>query len=142
MTSKSLPPTPVVTCFLESDGQILLLRRSEKVGSYQGRWAGVSGYMDNPDPDQQAMTEILEETGLSSSDVTLVKKSFPIPIEDPALHNIWIVHSFLFHVKDRTKIHINWENLEMRWIDPHKLDEFVTVPGLQIVLASVYDLGG
>ncbi len=25
----------VVTCFLESDGEILLLRRSERVGSYQ-----------------------------------------------------------------------------------------------------------
>ena len=27
----------VVTCFLESDGKILLLRRSDQVGSYQGR---------------------------------------------------------------------------------------------------------
>jgi len=69
-----------------------------------------------------------------------VKKSFPIPIEDPQTGKLWIVHPFLFHVKDRTKIHINWENTELRWIEPEKLDEFVTVPGLKTVLASVYDL--
>ncbi|MCL0057688.1 hypothetical protein M1N05_01270 [Dehalococcoidales bacterium] len=36
----------VVTCFLESDGEILILRRSAQVSSYQGRWAGVSGYIE------------------------------------------------------------------------------------------------
>ena len=36
----------VVTCFLESEGEILILYRSEQVGSYQGRWAGVSGYVE------------------------------------------------------------------------------------------------
>ena len=136
---KSPESTPVVTCFLESEGHILLLRRSEKVGSYQGRWAGVSGYLES-DPDSQAMTEILEETGLQSNDVQLVKKSFPIPIEDPQSGKLWIVHPFLFHVADRSKVHINWENTELRWIEPEKLDEFVTVPGLKTVLASVYDL--
>jgi 8-oxo-dGTP diphosphatase len=133
--------TRVVTCFLESDGQILLLRRSEKVGSYQGRWAGVSGYLE-AEPEQQAFTEILEETALQASDVTLLKTAFSIPIEDPVSHTLWLVHPFLFHVKDRSKIHINWENTALQWIDPRKLDEFVTVPGLKTVLASVYDLSG
>ena len=136
--TKTPESTPVVTCFLESEGHILLLRRSEKVGSYRGSWAGVSGYLES-DPDTQALTEIREETGLLADDVRLVKKSFPIPIEDPQAGKIWIVHPFLFHVNDRTKVHINWENTELRWILPEKLDEFVTVPGLKTVLASVYD---
>jgi len=36
----------VVTCFLKSGSEILILRRSEQVGTYQGKWAGVSGYID------------------------------------------------------------------------------------------------
>jgi 8-oxo-dGTP diphosphatase len=124
---------------LESDGRILLLRRSDKVGSYRGYWSGVSGYLES-DPDSQALTEIREETGLLAEDVRLVKKSFPIPIEDPQNCKIWLVYPFLFHVKDRTKVRIDWENSELCWTEPDKLDEFVTVPGLKTVLSSVYDL--
>jgi len=72
MTDK-LEEKHVVTCFLESDGKILLLRRSRQVGSYQGKWAGVSGYVESP-PDKQAMIEIGEETGLEAGDILLLKK--------------------------------------------------------------------
>jgi 8-oxo-dGTP diphosphatase len=52
---KMLQEKKVVTCFLESNGAILILRRSELVGSYQGRWAGVSGYIEQENtPDEQA----------------------------------------------------------------------------------------
>ncbi|ELK44964.1 translation initiation factor aIF-2B subunit alpha, partial [Haloferax sp. BAB-2207] len=36
----------VVTVFLRHDGRVLLTRRSDAVGTYQGRWAGVSGYVE------------------------------------------------------------------------------------------------
>ncbi|MCI4348338.1 MAG: NUDIX domain-containing protein, partial [Thermoplasmata archaeon] len=57
---------PVVTSFLEApDGRILLLRRSSRVGTFQGRWAGVSGFLEAETPEAQAYTEIREETGLT-----------------------------------------------------------------------------
>lgn len=36
----------VVTVFLRRGGRILILKRSRKVGSYQGRWAGISGFIE------------------------------------------------------------------------------------------------
>ena len=63
----------VVTCFLESDGEILILRRSQRVGSYQERWAGVSGYVETT-ADEQALVEIEEETSLCGEDLKLVKR--------------------------------------------------------------------
>ena len=69
----NLQEKQVVTCFLESDGEILLLRRSEQVGSYQGRWAGVSGYIETT-ADEQALVEIEEETSLPTEDLKLIKK--------------------------------------------------------------------
>ena len=127
----------VVTCFLESENKILILRRSEQVGSYQGRWAGVSGYIEKT-ADEQALTEIKEETCLCGEDVKLIKKGRPLPIKDEKLGIKWVVHPYLFHIRDRGKIKIDWEHKETRWIDPKDIDNYQTVPMLKETLARVY----
>ena len=127
----------MVTCFLESDGEILILRRSEQVGSYQGRWAGVSGYIETT-ADEQALTEIEEETSLAEEDLKLIKKGRPLEVKDDKLGVKWVVHPYLFHIKDRDKIKIDWEHKEARWIQPKDIDNFETVPKLKETLARVY----
>ena len=127
----------MVTCFLESDGEILILRRSEQVGSYQGRWAGVSGYIETT-ADEQALTEIEEETSLAREDLKLIKKGRPLEVKDDKLGVKWMVHPYLFHIKDRDKIKIDWEHKEARWIQPKDIDNFETVPKLKETLARVY----
>ncbi len=132
-----LPEKQVVTSFLESDGEILILRRSERVGSYQGRWAGVSGYIETT-ADEQALTEIEEETGLRQQDLELIKKGKPLPIKDERLGVKWVVHPYLFHIKDRGKIKIDWEHKGVKWIRPEDIDSYQTVPELKEILARVY----
>ncbi|MFC1995937.1 NUDIX domain-containing protein [Chloroflexota bacterium] len=126
----------VVTCFLESDGKILLLRRSELVGSYQGRWAGVSGYVDDT-ADEQALLEIAEETTLTGQELKLIKKGQPLLFNDNKLGVKWIVHPYLFHIKDRAKIKLDWEHTEIKWIRPNDMDNYQTVPMLKETLARV-----
>ncbi len=127
----------VVTCFLQSGGEILLLRRSEQVGSYQGRWAGVSGYVETT-ADEQALLEIEEETNLCREDLKLVKKGRPLAIRDEKLGVRWVVHPYLFDIKDRGKIKIDWEHEEARWIKPEEITNYQTVPRLEDTLARVY----
>ena len=127
----------MVTCFLESNGEILILRRSQQVGSYRGRWAGVSGYIEKT-ADEQALVEIKEETGLSSEDVKLIKRGRPLPIKDEELGVKWLVHPYLFHIRDRGKIKIDWEHKEARWIKPNEIGDYQTVPMLKETLARVY----
>jgi len=127
----------VVTCFLESENEILILRRSELVSSYQGRWAGVSGYIETT-ADEQALTEIEEETSLRSEDLKLIKRGKPLPIKDDKLSVKWVVHPYLFHIEDREKIKIDWEHKEIRWIKPEDLENYQTVPKLKETLAQVY----
>ena len=127
----------VVTCFLESDGKILILRRSGQVGTYQGRWAGVSGYIEKTS-DEQALVEINEETGLCEEDVKLMKRGKPLVIKDEKLGVKWVVHPYLFQIKDRDKIKIDWEHKESRWIDPKDIDNYQTVPKLKETLARVF----
>ena len=127
----------MVSCFLESDGEILILRRSRQVGSYQGRWAGVSGYIETT-ADEQALTEIEEETSLAGEDLKLIRKGRPLVVKDDKLGVKWVVHPYLFHIKDRDKIKIDWEHKEARWIQPRDIDNFETVPKLKETLARVY----
>jgi 8-oxo-dGTP diphosphatase len=132
-----LPQKQVVTCFLESEGEILILRRSERVGSYQRRWAGVSGYVENT-ADEQALIEIQEETNLSREDLKLIKKGNPLVVIDKQLGIEWSVHPYLFHIEDRDKIRTDWEHKETKWINPKDIDNYETVPMLKETLARVY----
>jgi len=126
----------VVTCFLEFKNKVLLLRRSEQVGSYQGRWAGVSGYIETT-ADEQALVEIKEEASLSGEDIKLINKGKPLEVKDEKLGVKWVVHPYLFHIRDRDKIRIDWEHKEVRWIDPEDIDSFETVPMLRETLTQV-----
>ncbi len=135
---KNLTEKHIVTCFLEHDNKILLLKRSQKVGTYQEQWAGVSGYIETTD-DQQAIIEIKEETGLSKEDVQLLSKGEPLEIIDEVINRKWIVHPYLFHVTDPGKITIDWEHTEAKWIEPHEIILYETVPGLKETLDRVID---
>jgi len=121
----------VVTCFLEYDKKILLLRRSERVGTYRGRWAGISGYIEEENtPYQQALEEIKEETGLDKEDVKLIKEGQPLEVVDEQMGKKWIVHPFRFQVMKPEKIEMDWEHTELRWIAPEDVSKYETVPRL------------
>ncbi|MFA5398994.1 MAG: nicotinamide-nucleotide amidohydrolase family protein [Dehalococcoidia bacterium] len=136
LSSIPLEEKHVVTCFLEQRQLILILRRSNKVGTYQRTWAGVSGYIET-DPLDQAYSEIREETGLFKNNIRLVKEGKTVEVVDEKLHRKWIVHPFLFHVLDPDKILIDWEHTECKWIKPGDLSGYTTVPGLDRALRSV-----
>jgi len=127
-----------VTSFLESEGMILILLRSERVSTYQGIWGGVSGAVDaDRTPDEQAVLEVQEETGLSSEDFKLIRKGQSLAFDDKTLGVRKVVHPYLFHVKDRFKIRIDWEHSQFKWIRPDEIDNYKTMPKLKETLAQV-----
>jgi len=134
----------VVTCFLvrRSGGgeEILLLRRSQRVSTYRGRWAGVSGYIEEIDPLTQAYTEVEEETGLARDDVQLLRAGEPLEVVDAEADRRWIVHPFLFEVREPARIRADWEHTETRWIRPKEIFQYETVPQLAETLMRVYPL--
>jgi len=128
--------TDVVTVFLLHDDRILLLRRSEEVGTYRGRWAGVSGYVER-DPLDQAYVEIEEETGLGRRDVVLIRAGEPLLVHDRGNDRLWRVHPFLFTVNDPERIRLDWEHVQRRWVWPGEIEDLDTVPGLADALQRV-----
>jgi translation initiation factor 2B subunit (eIF-2B alpha/beta/delta family) len=117
----------VVTVFLRNAGEILLIRRSDRVGTYAGRWGAVSGYAEG-DPDGAARWEIDEETGLADA-VTLVRRGDPVRFTDDELDVRWVVHPFLFDCTERA-VDPNEEVREAAWVPPTVMLRGETVPEL------------
>lgn len=125
----------VVTVFLErSDGAVLLLQRSEQVGSFRGFWAGVSGFLEDPTPIDQAFREVREETGLERSDLRVAASGAPVMARDGS--RIFVVHPFRFRA-DRTEVRLDWEHTRSEWVDPAEIRRRPTVPKLDRVWAAV-----
>ena len=124
----------VVTVFLVHGGKVCLVRRSQRVGTYQGRWSGISGYLEG-DPEEHFRTELREETALTPDDYTLLRRADTVAVEDEGEARIWFVHPFLCEVHDPAKISLDWENTEHRWLEPGEMGGLHTVPGL----AAVFD---
>ncbi|WP_435361044.1 NUDIX domain-containing protein [Haloarchaeobius sp. DFWS5] len=120
--------THVVTAFLRNEGELLLLRRSDAVGTYAGRWGGVSGFAEN-DPDEQVLVEIREETGLDESSVTLVRSGMPVRFTDEDLDRDWVVHPYLFDAADGD-VTLSEEHTEFEWVPATELFRQDTVPEL------------
>ena len=121
----------VVTCFLVQGSRIMILRRSERVGTYRGKWAGVSGYIEvGSSPLEQAWVEIKEEVGLDREDVELLQEGQPLEVVDAELGRKWIVHPFRFKVLRPGKGEIDWEHTEAKWIAPEDIGRHETVPKL------------
>jgi ADP-ribose pyrophosphatase YjhB (NUDIX family) len=82
-----------VTCFLSYKGKILLLKRGSEVGTYHGKWAAVSGYIEDQ-PVKQAYKEIREKTGLGMFDVDFKSEAESLNIVDEKLRVNWVIYSF------------------------------------------------
>ncbi|WP_255197954.1 NUDIX domain-containing protein [Halorarius litoreus] len=135
----------VVTAFLRNRGEVLLLRRSDAVGSYPGQWGGVAGHAERetrperasrngerrsrePDPDALVREEIREETGLDEH-VTLVRRGEPFEVEDAERGTRWRVHPYLFDCDSR-EVTPNEETTEYEWVPATAIRERDTVPEL------------
>jgi len=130
--------TKIVTSFIRANGKLLILKRSYKVKTMKGLWAGVSGIIEkNEEPLKRAKIEIFEEVGITEEKITLVKAAEEMRVNSPQYENHeWGIFPFLFETKNPI-IKLNWENSEFKWINSKELENYETVPSLQKVLFNL-----
>jgi len=130
--------TKIVTSFLQDNNKLLILKRSNKVKTMKGLWAGISGIIENnEEPLARAKIEIFEELGIKEEQIQLLKAANQIRVVSPQYENHeWEIFPFLFSAKN-PKITLNWENSECRWINVEELKKFQTVPSLEKVLLNL-----
>lgn len=130
--------TKIVTSFIQDEQKLLILRRSNKVKTMKGLWAGISGIIEkNETPLTRAKIEIYEETGISEDKIKLIKNAAKLRVNSPQYENHeWEIFPFLFEAKN-PDIKLNWENSEYTWITIDELKNYNTVPSLEKVLQNL-----
>jgi len=131
--------TKIVTSFIRNNEKLLILKRSEKVKSMKGLWAGISGIIEkNEEPLKRAKIEIYEEVGITEDEITLVKAATEMKVNSPQYNNHeWEIFPFLFEAENPV-IKLNWENSDFKWINTGELEKYETVPSLQKVLFNLW----
>ncbi|MCA9520720.1 MAG: NUDIX domain-containing protein [Myxococcales bacterium] len=121
---------PVVTVFVEHRLRLLVLKRSAGVRSYPGLWHGVSGTIEGS-PLDQARRELRQELGLRAEQVPILRQGAAFEVDDDEADVHVLVHPVLAHLSDPAAIQLNWENDELRWIEPTELRSLASVPQLE-----------
>ncbi|KAK4447242.1 nagb/rpia/CoA transferase-like protein [Podospora aff. communis PSN243] len=136
----------------DTNPQVALFRRSDKVSTYRHHLAPISGSIDPSDasPLAAAWREISEETTLTPENLTLLRQGKPYTFGDVSVGREWTIYPFAFGLngkEDEGKITIDWEHEGWGWFDPLDVkdtEEFGGVPKLAESLRRVwfeYDLG-
>lgn len=125
----------VVNVLLKFDSEILLLRRSDKVGSHKGLWNVLSGYFDEFKPVRDiARKELKEELGIENGYSLLVEE--PYEFRNPKIKRTWLVFPVTARLFRKPEIKLNWENSEFAWIKFEDIGKFDTVPNLDKILKT------
>ena len=121
--------------FLVHDGRVLVLRRSDETGA--GRWAGIGGAPGKA-PLEQAYAGLRRETGLGAGDVALLQQGEPLHVYDRDNHRVRRVYPFLFGIDDPSRLRLDRERVQRRWVWPGEIDQLDTEPGLADALRRVF----
>jgi dienelactone hydrolase/8-oxo-dGTP pyrophosphatase MutT (NUDIX family) len=129
---------PVVNVLLEHQGKILLLKRSQKVGTYRGLWLSVAGYLERGDNVlNQARKEVKEETGIKLGRLKGYQMAKSFKFIDKKIDRIWQIHPVLIKLKRKPKIRLDWESVAYRWVKPADIHNYQVVPSLLEVIKRV-----
>ncbi|MGM0930494.1 MAG: NUDIX domain-containing protein [Actinomycetota bacterium] len=113
----------VVAAVVQWRGRIALFRRSRQVGHDSGLWHCITGFVEaGATPEQQALEELFEETGLQAKDLLDLRQG-PVLVVTDGSGAPWLVHTFTA-LTSRRRLRTNWEHDSYRWTAPHKAKRF------------------
>ncbi|WP_211482622.1 NUDIX domain-containing protein, partial [Arthrobacter sp. OV608] len=126
----------IIAAVVEWRGRIAMFRRSRSLGHDSGRWHCITGFVEvGATPEQQALEELFEETGLQAKDLLDLRQGPDLVISDDS-GIPWLVHTFTA-LSSRRRLTIDWEHDAYRWTTPHKAKRFANRVGwLDNVLAA------
>jgi isopentenyldiphosphate isomerase len=131
---------PVITVFVSYGNKILLLKRSDRVSTYRGKWNTVAGYLDEMKPvKEKVLEELGEEVGIEERDISSIKIGDPYEFRDEKIGKTWIVAPVLVKLKKTPEIKLDWEHTDFVWIEPEDICRYDTVPNLDKSLMKVLD---
>lgn len=121
----------VITCVVKCKDEFLLLKRSNEVWTYKGKWNFVAGYLDEAKPlKQKALEELKEETKITKSNVKEIKIGEPYDFNDKNIGTAFIVHPVLIELKEKPTIKLDFEHTEAKWLKKDEIAKYDAVPNV------------
>ena len=125
----------VISCLLKNGDDILVLKRSEHVGSFQGYWSCISGYLEKgEDPLQTAFREVFEETQIQEDQIS--KHTYAGPFYPEAGEVVFEAHWFLLETKTK-EVTLDWEHDACKWVNRENLPQSM-VPWLPTLVDHLF----
>ncbi len=129
---------PVVDVWVKHKDKILLVKRSDKVANYKGKWNVISGYLDEIKPlEQQAIKELNEELGIEEDNILSLDVKQTYNFVDEGI--TWIVHPVLAELKEKPEIKLDWEHTDYKWILPEELETFDVISDLKQMIKDIFN---
>lgn len=129
----------VLTIFVEYEGKILMMKRSNKVSTYKGKWMTVAGYYDEPVPiKMKILEELREELNVDGKVVKSIDVYTDFRRCDDNINKEWIIFTSRVILKRIPKIRLDWEHTSYKWVKPQELLKIDTVPSLFVSFKKVY----
>src|SRR3989338_780766 len=120
----------VMSIFLRYKDEIILLKRSDKVGSFKGKWNTVSGYLDEIKPlKEKILEEVREELGFGEGDISSINIGNEYRVTK--IKKTWVLHPILIELNKKPEVKLDWEHTEFKWIKPEQIKDFDRVYGLE-----------
>lgn len=122
---------PVITVFIKYQDKILLLKRSNKISNYPGKWNTVSGYLDEVKPIKDKILEELEqELNIQENIISNIKFGKPWKLIDKKINKTWLINPVLVELNKKPPIKLDWEHTDYNWIRPEEMSKFDIVTKL------------
>jgi len=132
------PKFEVVSCYLEHDGDILLLHRNDTKPE-GNTWGLPAGKLDGNEDTAVAMArEIFEETGVNI-DLSRLEYLDKVYVKYPSYS--FIYHMFKLTVESKPEIKISpQEHKAYQWLSPHQALELSLIQDLDECIRLSYDI--
>lgn len=114
-----------------SGDTVLLVKRSQEVSFYPGKWDWVSGFIDEAKPLEKFVEqELREETGITAEAIDDMYFAETIKQPDEDIGKTWLICPVVVTLTDQIEPVLNWEASEYAWVQPKQLAHYDTVPGV------------
>jgi len=121
----------ILSIFVMHGDEMLLLKRSDLVSTYHGKWSAVAGYFDEvKQVKDKALEELYEEIGLKEESIKSISVGSPYEVEDKALRIRWIICPVIVDLNSKPLIKMDWEHTEYVWVKQDCVKDYDSVPYL------------
>jgi 8-oxo-dGTP diphosphatase len=125
---------------INSQGQVLLLKRAMTGSDLDGNWELPAGHLNKYESLEEGLKrEVIEETGIASFQIKDNLRVFEIPSlvgDDSSFSRLGIVY---WAITDIDEVILSDEHTDYKWLNPTEAKEMATLKGIKLEIQLYID---